>query len=59
MTEQEFRADLVPWERLARIVDVFGDNRERVLLELKTYLQLEELPPGLLRSVEYFLEGAR
>lgn len=59
MTEQEFRADLAPWERLARIVDVFGDNRERVLLELKTYLQLEELPPGLLRSVEYFLEGAR
>jgi glyoxylase-like metal-dependent hydrolase (beta-lactamase superfamily II) len=59
MTQQEFRADLAPWERLARIVDVFGDNRERVLLELKTYLQLEELPPGLLRSVEYFLEGAR
>lgn len=59
MTDQEFRADIASWERLARIVDVFGDNRERVLLELKAYLQLEELPSGLLRSVEYFLEGAR
>lgn len=59
MTGQEFRTDLAPWERLARIVDVFGHNRERVLLELKTYLGLEELPPDLLQGVEYFLAGAR
>jgi hypothetical protein len=30
-----------------------------VLLELKTYLGLEELPPDLLQGVEYFLAGAR
>lgn len=59
MSEGEFRADLAPWERMARLVDVFGDNRERVLLELKTYLKLQELPPGLLQGVEYFLAGAR
>ncbi|WP_342437531.1 MBL fold metallo-hydrolase [Paenibacillus sp. FSL L8-0436] len=59
MTRQEFREDLAPWERLARIVDVFGHNRERVVLELKTYLQLEELPGDLLQGVEYFMAGAK
>lgn len=57
MSLAEFRADLAPWERLARIVDVFGHNRERVVQELKDYLALEELPAGLLRGVEYFMAG--
>ncbi|MNC08290.1 Metallo-beta-lactamase superfamily protein [compost metagenome] len=59
MSLAEFRADLAPWERLARIVDVFGHNRERVVLELKDYLQLEELPADLLQGVEYFMAGSK
>ncbi|KWX86040.1 hydrolase glyoxylase [Paenibacillus riograndensis] len=59
MSLAEFRADLAPWERLARIVDVFGHNRARVVQELKDYLQLEELPAGLLRGVEYFMAGSK
>ncbi|MNH99433.1 hypothetical protein D3C73_522040 [compost metagenome] len=59
MSLAEFRADLAPWERLARIVDVFGHNRERVVQELKDYLQLEELPAGLLQGVEYFMAGCK
>ncbi|MHA6534771.1 MBL fold metallo-hydrolase [Paenibacillus sp. BAC0078] len=59
MSAAEFREDLAPWERLARIVDVFGRNRERVVLELKDYMQLEELPGDLLRGVEYFMAGSK
>ncbi len=59
MSLAEFRADLAPWERLARIVDVFGHNRERVVLELRDYLQLEELPADLLQGVEYFMAGSK
>ncbi|MCE3203824.1 MBL fold metallo-hydrolase [Paenibacillus sonchi] len=59
MSLAEFRADLAPWERLARIVDVFGHNRERVVQELKDYLALEELPAGLLQGVEYFMAGSK
>lgn len=59
MNEQDFRADLAPWERLARLVDVFGHNRERVLLEMKEYLKLEELPRDLLQGVEYFMAGPK
>lgn len=59
MSAAEFREDLAPWERLARIVDVFGHNRERVVLELKDYMQLEELPKDLLHGVEYFMAGSK
>ncbi|MNI90293.1 hypothetical protein D3C73_1477990 [compost metagenome] len=59
MNEQDFRTDLAPWERLARLVDVFGHNRERVLLEMKNYLKLEELPGDLLQGVEYFMAGGK
>ncbi|OKP85700.1 MBL fold metallo-hydrolase [Paenibacillus sp. P32E] len=59
MSTAEFRADLAPWERLARIVDVFGHNRERVVKELKDYLKLQELPADLLQGVEYFLAGSK
>ncbi|WP_379156811.1 MBL fold metallo-hydrolase [Paenibacillus sp. sgz5001063] len=59
MSADEFHADLVPWERLARIVDVFGHNRERVVQELRDYLKLEELPADLLQGVEYFMAGSK
>ncbi|MNY74851.1 hypothetical protein D3C86_2139740 [compost metagenome] len=59
MIEQDFRTDLAPWEHLARLVDVFGHNRERVLLEMKNYLKLEELPGDLLQGVEYFMAGGK
>lgn len=59
MTAEEFRADIAPWESIARIAGMFSDDRDRVLLELKRHLQVEELPPGILRGVEYFLAGAR
>ncbi len=59
MNDQDFRADLVPWERLARVVDVFGHNRERVVLEMKEYLKLEELPGDLLKGVDYFMAGPK
>lgn len=59
MTGVEFRNDLYSWERLARIVDVFGHDRERVVLELKTYLKVEELSEDLKQGLEYFLAGAK
>ena len=59
LDSQEFRADLAPWERLARLVDVFGHNRERVVLEMKEYLKLDELPADLLQGVEYFMAGPK
>ncbi|WP_410512747.1 MBL fold metallo-hydrolase [Paenibacillus sp. BR2-3] len=59
MNEEEFRKDLSPWERLARIVDVFGHDRERVVLEMKAYLKVEELPKDLLQGLEYFMAGMK
>ncbi|WP_342563457.1 MBL fold metallo-hydrolase [Paenibacillus sp. FSL R7-0345] len=59
MSGAEFRADLAPWERIARLAEVFGADRERVLLELRADLQLDELPADLLQGVEYFMAGAR
>jgi glyoxylase-like metal-dependent hydrolase (beta-lactamase superfamily II) len=59
LDSQQFRTDLDPWERLARLVDVFGHNRERVVLEMKEYLKLEELPEDLLQGVEYFMAGPK
>ncbi|ULO07805.1 MBL fold metallo-hydrolase [Paenibacillus sp. 19GGS1-52] len=59
MSGVEFRADLASWERLARVVDVFGQDRERVMLEMKTYLKLEELPKDLQQGVEYFIAGTK
>ncbi len=59
MSGAEFRADLASWERLARVVDVFGQDRERVMLEMKTYLKLEELPKDLQQGVEYFIAGTK
>ncbi|WP_379130200.1 MBL fold metallo-hydrolase [Paenibacillus sp. sgz500958] len=57
MNEEDFRKDLDAWERLARIVDVFGRDRDRVILELKAYLKLDELPKDLEQGLEYFMAG--
>ena len=57
VSEEEFRKDLSSWERLARVVDVFGHNRDRVVLEMKTYLKMAELPKDLLQGIEYFMAG--
>ncbi|MNI69256.1 hypothetical protein D3C73_1249930 [compost metagenome] len=57
LNSRDFRADLAPWERLARLVDVFGPHRDRVLQELKDYLKLDELPEDLLHGLEYFMAG--
>jgi len=59
MNQTDFRSDLYSWERLARIVDVFGHDRERVILELKTYLKVDQLPEDLLQGLEYFLAGVK
>jgi len=59
MNEEEFRADLSSWERLARIVDVFGQDRERVMLEMKTYLKVDEFPKELTQGLEYFMAGMK
>ncbi|MCL6602013.1 MAG: MBL fold metallo-hydrolase [Paenibacillus sp.] len=59
MNEEEFRKDLSSWERLARVVDVFGQDRERVVLEMKAYLKVEELPEDLLQGLEYFMAGTK
>ncbi|MNT99622.1 hypothetical protein D3C72_2425170 [compost metagenome] len=59
MSGQAFRADLEPWERLARLADAYGPDRERVLLELKADLKLAELPADLLQGVDYFMAGAK
>lgn len=59
MNSREFREDLASWERLARIVDVFGSDRERVVLELKAYLKLEELPNDLQKGIDYFMAGTK
>lgn len=59
MSGEAFRADLEPWERLARLADAFGPDRERVLLELKADLKLAELPADLLQGVDYFMAGSK
>ncbi|MBT2291279.1 MBL fold metallo-hydrolase [Paenibacillus albidus] len=59
MSNQAFRAELRSWERLARVVDVFGNDRERVALEMKGYLKLDQLPEDLLKGIEYFMAGAQ
>ena len=59
MNEEEFRADLASWERMARIVDVFGQDRERVVLEMKGYLKVDELPKDLVQGLEYFMAGMK
>jgi len=59
MNEEAFRADLSSWERLARIVDVFGQDRERVILEMKNYLKVDELTKDLMQGLEYFMAGTK
>ncbi|MDQ0192337.1 MBL fold metallo-hydrolase [Paenibacillus wynnii] len=59
MNGEEFRKDLSSWERMARIVDVFGHDRERVVLEMKTFLKIDELPEDLLQGLEYFMAGTK
>lgn len=59
MSAQEFRDDLAPWERLAAVVEDCGNDRERIIRELKSRLQTQELPGDLLKGVEYFLAGMK
>ncbi|MDT3428952.1 hypothetical protein J2Z22_004548 [Paenibacillus forsythiae] len=57
MSGEEFRSDLAHWEKLARIVEVFGHDRERVADEMKAFLQSDELPDDLLQGLDYFMAG--
>lgn len=57
LSPDDFRRELDPWERLARLVDVFGKDRARVVLELKDYLGLDVLPGELSQGVECFMTG--
>ncbi|AKG36056.1 MBL fold metallo-hydrolase [Paenibacillus durus] len=57
MSGEEFRSDLAGWEKLARIVKVFGDDRERVVREMKVFLQCDELSEDLLQGLDYFMAG--
>ncbi|QWU15288.1 Glyoxylase, beta-lactamase superfamily II [Paenibacillus sophorae] len=57
MSGEEFRSDLAGWEKLARIVEAFGHDRERVVHEMKAFLQCDELPKDLLQGLDYFMAG--
>ncbi|MFD1772432.1 MBL fold metallo-hydrolase, partial [Paenibacillus rhizophilus] len=55
MSGEEFRSDLAGWEKIARAVEVFGHDRERVVGEMKAFLQSDELPKDLLQGIDYFM----
>ncbi|WP_018884551.1 MBL fold metallo-hydrolase [Paenibacillus massiliensis] len=57
MSNSDFRADLAPWEQLAHTVDLIGGDRDKLLQELTASLRLQELPPDLIESVDYFIAG--
>ncbi|BCG60727.1 MBL fold metallo-hydrolase [Paenibacillus sp. URB8-2] len=57
MSGEEFRLDLANWEKIARAVEMFGHDRERVVREMKAFLQSDELSKDLLQVIDYFMAG--
>lgn len=57
MDREVFVQELNEWEQLARLVDQYGRDRERVAKELAAWLQVEELSTDFVRGIDYFMAG--
>ncbi|MGD8192143.1 MBL fold metallo-hydrolase [Brevibacillus ginsengisoli] len=57
MEREAFIQDLNEWEQLARLVEKYGGDRERIAEELTAWLKVEELSKDLKRGLEYFMAG--
>lgn len=53
-----FQKELSDWEQLALLTEQYGQNRERIISEMCTFLQVSELPHEFSEALEWFMVGA-
>ncbi|MFF2530422.1 MBL fold metallo-hydrolase [Brevibacillus sp. NPDC058079] len=53
-----FQKELSDWEKLALLTEQYGQNKERIVSEMCTFLQVSELPREFSEALEWFIVGA-
>jgi hypothetical protein len=57
MEREAFSKELGDWEQLARLVEIHGSDREKVVSELIAHLQVVQLPDEFTKALDWFMVG--
>lgn len=57
MKREAFLDDIKSWVQLARLIERYGGDKERIRVELACDLKVKELPLDLAKGLDWFISG--